>query len=81
MKEAIDIRMQKLAEYKKAFGTEHILTLGIINNQKNLYKNQGKLKEAKDMYIWWLAGKKKALGPEHRFALNTINNLEDLYID
>jgi hypothetical protein len=35
---------------EKALGAEHSLSLDTVNNQRNLYKNQGKLVEAGKMY-------------------------------
>ncbi|KAK5011624.1 hypothetical protein LTR28_011665 [Elasticomyces elasticus] len=79
--EAEKMFMQALAGYEKAFGAEHISTLGTVDNLGILYAYQGKLDEAVKMYVRALAGKEKALGIEHTSTLNTVNNLGALYRD
>ncbi|KAJ6002320.1 hypothetical protein N7499_001813 [Penicillium canescens] len=39
-----------LAGYQKALGPDHTSTLNTVNNLRNLYSDQGKLKKAEEMY-------------------------------
>ena len=74
--------IRTLAEYEKAWDAKHTSTLDTINNLKNLYSDQDKIKKTKEMYIWLLwtfTGKKKAWNAKHTLTLNTINNLKFLY--
>ncbi len=42
--------LRALGGKEKAWGPEHTLMLGIVNNLGRLYKDQGKLVEAEQMY-------------------------------
>ncbi|KAJ5642644.1 hypothetical protein N7490_006644 [Penicillium lividum] len=68
-----------LAGYEKALGPDHTSTLNTVNNLRNLYSDQGKLKEAEEIYQRALAGYEKALGPDHISTLDTVNNLGNLH--
>lgn len=77
--EAEKMYQRALDGYKKAWGSEHIWTLGTVNNLGLLYQEQGKLIEAKKMLQWALVGCEKALGLEHTTTLDIVNNLGNLY--
>jgi tetratricopeptide (TPR) repeat protein len=66
---------------EKAWGPEHTSTLSTVNNLRNLYTDQGRMKEAEDIYLRALAGYEKTCGPEHTSILNTVNKLGILYSD
>ena len=66
-----------LQGYEKAWGPDHISTLGTVNNLGILYANQDKLDEAEKMYQ---RAREKALGPDHTSTLDTVNNLGILYM-
>jgi tetratricopeptide (TPR) repeat protein len=68
-----------LEGYEKAFGTEHMSTLDIVNNLGSLYKNQGKFALAEQMYERALEGYERELGAEHTSTLDIVNNLGSLY--
>jgi tetratricopeptide (TPR) repeat protein len=70
-----------LAGYEKAFGRDHISTLGTVHNLGILYRDQGKLGQVEQMYERALAGRKKTLGSDHISILDTVYNLGVLYGD
>lgn len=70
--------VRALVGYKKALGSDHISTLGIVNNLGSLYTNRGKLNEAEAMYLRALAGLEKVLGPEHSSTRCVVRNLDNL---
>lgn len=68
---------------EKAWGTDHTVTLGTVNNLGILYVDLGRLEEAEKMYQRALQGYETALGQEavktYIPALNTSQNLANLY--
>jgi Tfp pilus assembly protein PilF len=72
--EAEQMYERALQGKEKAWGPEHMSTLGTVSNLASLYTDQGKLVEAEQMYERALQGKEKARGPEHTSTLDTVNS-------
>jgi tetratricopeptide (TPR) repeat protein len=79
--EAEEMYLRALRGKEKAWGAEHMSTLGTVYNLGLLYADQGKTAEAEGMYIRALRGYEKAWGTEHMSTLSTVNGLGALYAD
>ena len=77
--EAEEMYERALQGREKLLGTEHPLTLDIVNSLGTLYGKQGKLNLAEQIYNRVLQSREKALGIEHPLTLDTVNNLGTLY--
>jgi tetratricopeptide (TPR) repeat protein len=72
---------QALQGYEKALGSDHTLTLTLLNCLATLRKGQGKLDKTKKMYQQALQRFEKALGLDYTSTLMTVHNLGLLYAD
>ena len=64
-----------IAGYENAVGTDHLSTLGVVNNLGALELTEGNIVEAQALYERALAGREKILGLEHVKTLNTCQHL------
>jgi tetratricopeptide (TPR) repeat protein len=77
--EAEEMGQLALQEFERAWGSDHMSTLDMINNLGKVYEAQGRLKKAEAMYKRALEGYEKAWGLGHESILTTINNLGNVY--
>ena len=57
-----------------------VILAATLNNQAELYKEEGRYAEAEPLYKRALAIWKKALGPDHPDFAQSLNNLAGLYL-
>ena len=56
-----------------------VILAATLNNQAELYKEQGRYADAEPLYKRALAIRENALGPDHLDVAQSLNNLADLY--
>ena len=56
-----------------------VILAATLNNQAELYKEQGRYADAEPLYKRLLAIREKALGRDHPDVMQSLNNLADLY--
>ena len=56
-----------------------VILAATLNNQAELYKEEGRYADAEPLYKRALATWKKARGPDHPDVAQSLNNLADLY--
>ena len=56
-----------------------VILAATLNNQAELYKEQGRYAEADPLYRRALATWKKALGPNHPDLAQSLNSLAEMY--
>ena len=64
---------------KKSWNSEHTSTFDTINNLKNLYSNQNKMKKIENMYLRTLIKYEKILNFDHKKSFDTRYNLAIMY--
>ncbi|MGD1809248.1 CHAT domain-containing protein, partial [Dapis sp. BLCC M126] len=67
------------AIYEKALGADHPKVATNLNNQAELYREQGKYTEALPLHEQSLAIREKALGADHSDVASSLNNMASLY--
>ncbi|KAI5841055.1 hypothetical protein DFP73DRAFT_516555 [Morchella snyderi] len=80
-KEAEEVAIETMNNYKKELGDEHSSALKSMSNLASTYWDQGKWKEAEALQVVALEVRKRVLGEEHPSTLTSMGNLALTYSD